>query len=336
MTFHRQGLGYVQPIPSIAALIKADRIKRSSDGLHAELTVESAVLDRTNTRSGHLNRSRENLSSSVALTRLAGKLAKRVPADWDEILGEFAKLVLEAESQGEPVIMVGNLPRRQSSKYAVFPLCSAGDTTILFGDGEAGKSFFALGIAYMVRTGASVIPDMRADKGVPLYLDWETTEYEIDERIKQIARFQRVDPPDIPYRRMAGPITDHVETLAGVIAELGVTFLVVDSFEMAMAGGENRDANDSVIRFFSAMRTLGTTALVLDHINKNDADRVGGATKPYGSIYKHNMARSTWELRRDIDYRILTNRKSNNDRFDGSLAYQYVFADGGVSFVSGR
>ena len=93
----RQGLGYVSAVPSLAAQIKADRIKRSSDGLHVELTVESAVLDKTNTKSGHLFRGRANLSSLTALTGLAKHLERRVHADWGEILGEFAKEVLEAE-----------------------------------------------------------------------------------------------------------------------------------------------------------------------------------------------------------------------------------------------
>lgn len=340
--FHREGLGYYELVPELIAEFRADHIKRSSDGLHCELTVQSAAPDVKssaslgNTKSGHLFRGRANLSSLTALTGLAKHLNNRIKADWSEHLGEFARNVLEAESIGEHPVLVGRLPPRPEDKYLIYPLCPQGEATILFGDGEAGKSFLALGVAFAVKTGVDVVPHMHAHKGEPLYLDWETHQYEIDERIKKIAAGAGMEAPELVYRRMAGPLSDQVEEISRLVTERNITFIVIDSLEMALSGGENRDANDSVIRFFTALRYLRATTLVLDHVSKDGAGSDRGAFKPYGSTFKQNYARATWELRKGDDQRVLLNRKLNNDRFRDALGYQYVFDGEGVRFVESQ
>jgi hypothetical protein len=46
------------------------------------------------------------------------------------------------------------------------------------------------------------------------------------------------------------------------------------------------------------LRYLGTTVLAVDHITGEDVKSDKAVAKPYGSIYKVNLARSVWELRR--------------------------------------
>ena len=100
------------------------------------------------------------------------------------------------------------------------------------------------------------------------------------------------------------------------------------------ATSEIGDANESVVRLFTALRHLNTTVLVIDHISKEGAASESGAFKPYGSAYKVNLARSVWELRQgkeaDVDaiHLGLYHRKSNNSRLAAPMGLAYRNEDG--------
>jgi hypothetical protein len=67
---------------------------------------------------------------------------------------------------------------------------------------------------------------------------------------------------------------------------------------MAAGGGrENGPAEESALRMFSALRHLGCTILLIDHVTGENVNTQKAVDKPYGSIYKVNLARSVWELK---------------------------------------
>lgn len=352
MNVRKAGLGYVMTLPSIVGEVRVDRLHRSRDGLHGELTVSTA-LPGARTSTGYLFKGRQNLSSLTAQTtlvrHLAGKSAaaltvendgmgKGEAVDWAEIVAEFCRQVLEAESVGQPLVSVGNRPARQAELYTMTPLLPSKRTTVVFGDGGVGKSYLAVAIAVSMQVGVDVISGFTPlSKGNVLYLDWETTEDEIDERIKAVAAGAGIPAPDILYRYGTGPLADDVEALAREIAANDVALVIVDSVGMALGGGgDYGDANESVIRLFTALRYLGTTVLALDHVSKAGAELERGAFKPYGSAYKVNLARSVWELRRSKDaedgHVALYHRKSNGSRLERPIGLHYIHDEGSLRF----
>jgi len=74
-----------------------------------------------------------------------------------------------------------------------------------------------------------------------------------------------------------------------------VGLLIVDSVGLASpAARDGADAAEGALRLFDALRHLRGTKLLLDHVAKVEGH---GPSRPYGSVYKGALARSTYELR---------------------------------------
>lgn len=339
MDVERLGLGYTVRFPEGIA-IEVERIRRSRDELTGEITV-TAALPGIVSRDGHVHAARLNLSSTSARGTLARHLVSRAPGvDWGEILERACLAVLTGERAGEPIETVGNRPQRIRPRYLVEPFLPADKATILFADGGTGKSTLAAAIAVSVETGLPVIPGWRPGRptGV-LYLDWEAGPDDLDDRVRGVVRGAGIDDEvAIAYRFCAGPLADSVDELSREVARLGIGLVIVDS--LGLAGGVNTDgdAADGAFRLFAAFRALRCTVLGLDHISKASADDPTRPSRPYGSQYKHNLARATWELRQGQTSGTRTHlglyqRKSNDGRLvppfglwidhreDGAIAY---------------
>jgi hypothetical protein len=339
MRFARAGMGYVGLWDAGGCEVTVDHLRRRSGELHGELRVASAVVARGR---GHLHRASFNLSSTTARDRLVKMLTERSrPQDipWGDYLEEFCTAVLEAERAGAPIVKVGNLEARPAESYLIDPFLPANKTTIVYGAGGTGKSYLADLVSVAVASGRDVL-GWSVRPGSVLYLDWETDSYEIDERIKRVAAGLGVATPEILYRSCAAPLEDMAEDLSRTIADERVSLVIVDSVGMASGSGrEGGDANESAIRLFSALRFLSTTVLAIDHITGEDVKSEKAVAKPYGSIYKVNLARSVWELRRaneqddGTSHLGLFHRKVNKGRLLAPLGIRIEHGEHSVVFT---
>lgn len=302
--FERQGLGYVLTVHELAVVIAVDRLARTRGELHGEITV-SCGLPGIRSTDGHLHQARFNLSGSSARTTLARILAQRADApglDWPDLLEDFCRRVLGAERVGDPVEKVGALPIPIGETYRITPILPLDQVTILYGDGGTGKSTLAAALAVSVEQGVSVVEGWAPRKAPVLYLDWEAGRSSLNRRVRGVAmgaRVPHVVTVDFMDCRRRGPLAGFAEDVARLVTVSGYGLVVVDSVGMASGtGGEGSDANESAIRLFSAFGYLGTTILAIDHVNRADAEATGKRSRPYGSIYKSNLARATFELRR--------------------------------------
>lgn len=292
MIFGRSGMGYVGAWDEGGIEVAIDHLRRRSGELHGEVVVSAAAAR------GHLHRASFNLSSTTARERLSKLLTDRAAMPWSGMLEDFCTRVLEAERMGTPVVKVGQLPPTEADTYLVDPFLPKGKATIVYGAGGTGKSYIACLAAVCVATGRPML-GWPVRRGPVLYLDWETDQYEIDERVKRVAGGMGIAAPEILYRSCAAPLEDMAETLARRVTDDGIALAVVDSVGMASGSArEGGDANESALRLFTALRYLGTTVLAVDHITGEDVKSDKAVAKPYGSIYKVNLARSVWELRR--------------------------------------
>lgn len=327
MIFGVAGMGYVGAWDKGMVEMTADHLRRRSGELHGELNVACGVVP---VGYGKLHRASFNFSSSTARERLAKQLKDRARSGdtipWSDYLEEFCAAVLEADRSGLPVVTVGRLPAQDAEGYLINPFLPEGKSTIVYAAGGTGKSYLAVLCATAVATGTDIL-GWTVKQGNVLYLDWETDAHEVDERLKRVALgLGLAEPPEILYRACAGPLDYMAEDLAQVCATNQVKLVIVDS--IGMASGTSREgstAEESAIRLFSALRHLNATVLAIDHVTGEDAAKTGAIHKPYGSIYKVNLARSVWELKGQLaetgqtGHQALFHRKVNKGQLQPAI-----------------
>ena len=301
--FEKVGMGYHCWDDEIQTHFRLTHLKRSRGDLTGQISVETNIA-KVKTHKGVLHVARLNVLSSSSRSSLARMLEKRTPnqdMDWFDGLEWLCQNVILSETQGEPIDEVGLRPvTPPGQQWLVEPLVLKGRPSMIFGPGGVGKSLLGLTCALSVACGREIIPGIApAVKGPVLYLDWETTADVINDRIVSISNGHDFKPAGMLYRRCVRPLADDAEELSSIVAEKKVVMVVVDSAAYAMgAQGEYGDANESVLRLHEALRLIGATALIIDHVNKTDQRAKPGTATPYGSAYKTNAVRISWEVRK--------------------------------------
>ena len=290
----------------------------------AEMTIQQSVTDRPS----HLHQARVNLTSTTARTTVAKHVATRADApdvDWVGIIEQACTLTLRAFRQGEPVHQVGNMPPREAPRFRLEPLFYEGQPNLIYGPGGIGKSFLGVLFALMVQTGAE-ITGFTPRIGNVLYLDYETSKEEIDERVQLLkAGLNMPREAEFSYRYCNQALAAEMAEIRRLVAQMEIEFVVVDSVGSA-CGGDPESA-DSVLRYFNALRSLRVTTLSIDHVSKADAD------KPFGSVYKWNQARVAYQVRGqqepgDDHLEVgLFQRKNNSGRLLKPIGLSFSFAN---------
>ena len=292
----RLGDDLVMRWPQHAITLSFSHLREGSDGIQSELLAHSAVA-------GELHWARLNLVSTSAREGLVKKLDRDHPgAPWRSILERACRLAAQELRAGEPVVAL--LPGRATeTRHLLSKLALAGETNVLFGDGGAGKSLFALALAVAVAAGAPLPAGITATAHTPvLYLDWESSLEEHQDRLAGLLEGLAVSiAPPILYRPMSRALADDAAFLRGEISRHRVGFVIVDS--LAPACGAEPEGADAAIRAMNAMRSFGAavTRLVIAHVSKAGADQRSGPAKPFGSVFVQNLARSVWEIRKAED-----------------------------------
>jgi hypothetical protein len=302
-TVERIGLGYRSSFPAGVDL-KVDRLHESRGELTGELSV-SWTRPALPIQDGHIYRGRFNLSGLTARSTAARFLNDRTRGaeiPWSELLERFCVGVLDAHRAGEAFQTVGQREPRSAPPRLLDPILPAEAATLLYGPGGSGKSTIAAAIALSVQTGREVVPGWKPLSAPVLVLDWEASADEWNDRLVALSAGSRIDPPTIHYRRMEGSLAERVEEIAAFVTEHAIGLLIVDS--VGMASGTSRDgsdANESALRLFAALRMIGATSLLVDHVAGAELDKSAAIGKAYGSVYKMNLARAAYELRRESE-----------------------------------
>jgi hypothetical protein len=285
-------------------------IRDGRDGVRGELTV---------TRQGRrLSWGVWSLASTQAREGLRKKLEATEPdVPWGERLEEAAYRLTQAARQSEPlVVLTGTVtsPTRELMPNFLYE----GEPTLVFADGDTGKSLSALVIAAAVQGGASLPFGLKAARAVPVaYLDWETSRDTLEARLAQVAAGLGITPPGIVYKHMVRPLVDEVATLAVEFARRGIRLVIVDSMMFAVSTGEGAAFHEPITSFYGALRLFAPAAcLVLSHVTGEDARR-GGPARPFGGAFAFNGPRLIWEAKRDPEIPdataiAFTCRKANN------------------------
>jgi hypothetical protein len=320
--FRRHGLGYGAIFHAQGVYLTVDHLRRSGGEMRGEVLVEAGIPSIPS----HLYWGSLILSSGANREKLAKTLEGRTRGlgiDWDGIIEVVCRKVALAEREGEPFATAGDLEgEAQSSDWLISNFAPRLEPTTIWGDGGVGKSMLTLALAVSVKAGVEIVPGFSpAVQGNVLYLDWESSRVRVDTRVKRICAGAGIPPVVIGYRRCTVPLVDQVEEVLRYCQSEGVVLVVLDSVEMAMngTGGDGSNPNEKVIVLHSALRMLGTTSVLIDHISAASRGRDSTAGKPIGGVYKTNLARMAFELRKGSDLRAgqmnlgLFNMKRNDD-----------------------
>jgi len=258
------------------------------------------------------------LASTTAREALAKRLLSETPEiPWRAHLEEAAWRFTEAVRVGEPLTTLTG--QTTAGPALLLPgWLYEGEPTLLYADGDTGKSLTALTLAVAMQTGCALPGALLPVRAVPAaYLDWETTKNTLDERLGRVAVGLGVDPPPLLYKHMTRPLVDEVGRLSVEFAKQQVGFVVMDSKMFAVDGGDGAAFHEPITAFYGAVRMFAPAAvLVLNHVTNADA-RTGVPARPFGGAFAFNGPRLIWEAKRDQEIEdataiVFTCRKANN------------------------
>jgi hypothetical protein len=285
-------------------------IRDGRDGVRGELTVTQGAQ--------RLSWGSSSLSSTQGREALRKKLEATAPGPpWGAYLEEASWRLTQAARQGEPmVVLTGTVT--SPTRELLSRLLYEGEPTVIYGDGDTGKSLVAVTIAAVVHSGASLPFGLRPVRPMPAaYLDWETSRDQLEERLALVAAGLGIDVPGILYKRMTRPLVDEAQALAADFARRRIGLVVIDSKMFAVACGDGAAFHEPITAFYNALRLFAPAAsLVLNHITASDA-RGGGPARPFGGAFAFNGPRLIWEAKRDPEVTdataiAFTCRKANN------------------------
>ena len=304
-------------------------MRKGASGPSAEVTIDAGIP--TIGIKGTLTVERLSLGDGKGRVALANRLEKRTgegpdaAVDWRSMLDGICSRILVAQRAGPDLKTIG-LDDESVTNWLIDGLVEEHQTTSIYGDGEVGKSWQALGACVSLATGEEIIPGWRPTRrGRGLYLDWETDQETMNRRVRMICRGAGVPYTPIGYVACDGPLIDQLEWLIERVHDEQIDLLVVDSVEAAMAGSrsDGGDMNDTASKINQVLRKVGKSALLIDHVNAQSAASKGLAGKAYGSIFKRNWVRMSYELKRvheggegDKHLGVYCTKRNNGPRWD--------------------
>lgn len=305
------------------------KIKVTSTGPSAEVTIEVVVPSVA--VKGVLTVERISLGNGDGRVKIANRMAKRTgegddaPINWRNMVDGICSRILSQGQAGPERREIGLLEEK-AANWLITGLVEEHQTTSIYGDGEVGKSWKGLAACVSLTAGVEIIPGwIPSRQGRALYLDWETDQETLNRRVRMICRGAGIPYVPIGYEACDGPLVDQLEWLLERVDEDGIDLIVVDSVEAAMAGSrsEGGDMNDTASKINQVLRKVGRSAILIDHVNSQNASSKGLAGKAYGSIFKRNWVRMSYELKRvheggdgDKHLGIYCTKRNNGPRFD--------------------
>jgi hypothetical protein len=294
-----------------------ERLKERSDSLKAEITVQSTSAGRV------LGPNTVDLLSARSQAEFANACHKRVNGlgedTWRAIVVFACASVARDFRKPTPTIRLSEVPARGPVQYVVPLHVPERETTLMYGDGESGKSIFAVRIAASIATGQDVPWGCEVKTGNVLYLDWETNEDTVASRLRRVCAGMCIDVPDnIFYQQCFRSLSDELPGIREQISKKHIALVVVDSIGFASDGPltEDQTARSTI----NALRQMSpATRLVVAHVSAETARMQSGSAAPFGSRFFWNGMRSGIEVRRSedvvVDGRIdvgLYHRKNND------------------------
>ena len=325
-------------------------VTRFSDGRDKSVSAELMFSSNRLTNQGHLRHGKIPLTSTTSRNGMVKSLHEREPSiersTWDALMEQLCISVLEDYRKGSTPELITGLTDFVKPDWLIDPLIQVRNPTLIFGAGSAGKSLFAQYLSVLCDAGFSHNGLVLKEKTRVLYLDWETTKEEIDNRVSMIRKSLGLNRDEngefvkagIEYLRMTKSLEYEKEKLKGDVIDGDFGLVVIDSLGSAIGGDAN--SQDLVLKAYLALRELNVSSLIIDHPNKGGiGENTSGLSSLHGSIYKVNSSRQVFEMIKNQDVEdstvrfALFHRKANNSALMREIGFKYVFENNQLNSI---
>jgi hypothetical protein len=305
--------------------------RERSGELIGELRVACGIIG-ARAIDGVLSEGSFNFGSVPARSQRAKLLTERARTggkiDFLAHLEEVCQRVNAAERTGKPGVLLRTVkPAPPDDLYDIsgwrFP---RRHLTITFGPGGTMKSYLLLWVlGTLAKSGVSV--------GL---LDWELDAE--DHSLRDHLLFGD-DRPDIHYLRCDRPLVYELPRIQQWKREHRIEYLGLDSVAYGTAG-KPEDA-EAAMSYNRAFRVLECGGMAIAHVRKDGQNPADAERYPFGSVFWHNSARSTW-FAKDADPAAentttktigLFNRKVNLSGKQTAVAFRIDFEPGRTSIT---
>ena len=244
----------------------------------------------------HLLQTSFNLTAARSRTELAKKLATRYQEldyeQFDIILEQLCLKVLERFRAGEEIVELWSDENVVAPTYKLAPLIAENKANIIFGDPGSGKSTLALVFAVILQLPWSDNPfELKPKPSTVLYLDWETDYTDMAYVLNALIRGLELPEFFISYRRCFLRLADDIEPIRKMCEENKIDMVIIDSAGLACGG--DLTLPEPVTNFFTALRSLSVTSIIVHHTTKEAKKR----KTPFGSAYFVIQARTVYEIK---------------------------------------
>jgi hypothetical protein len=217
----------------------------------------------------------------------------------------------------------------------------AGHATSWYGEGGVAKSLLALHLGLTVAAESRCYWMAFAVQTVPvLYLDFELDADEQHRRVLDLAKGMRLRAiPENFYYLSAAMLPPSVafRVAAEECRRLGIKLVIVDSVGFAL-DGDSENSRD-VLGFYreriQPLKDAGASPLLIDHQAKIIKGEKYSDKQAFGSVYKTNAVRSSFQIRGSHEQSELTatftHKKNNFGWEEKDFSLRVVFKEGCIT-----
>jgi hypothetical protein len=220
--------------------------------------------------------------------KVLGKINKKY--DWFTIVNQITTICLSKIRDGEQIVWLNDSVGFNRPEYLVHPLFIKNNPNIIYADRSSAKSLFMNLISIMLSLGVDAYGLYIGKEHNVLFLDWEndpeTTGWQRNCLLKGFG-FSNFETP---YLHLSQPLAKCLPQIQKKISEVNADTAIIDSLGVAVGG--NLNDSEPAMNFFSALRQLPITPLIIAHTAK---DKNNPHKTVYGNAFYENLSRSIWE-----------------------------------------
>jgi len=236
-------------------------------------------------------------AKAIFKERVRQLLAQAKPLEPETITDELTDSINAGTSSLREPIDLGTIPEPPPIAWLVDNIIPSRFITNLYADSGQGKSYLTLYLALCCLTGTPFAGKPVAT-GKVIYLDWELDAEITAQRWYAICRGAGFASAvrGLLYSRMMEPISRAFSSIYELVQKHEPVLVIVDSLGKAL--GEDPLDPKVAIKAYTALDTLKTAVVIVDHQPKSAGDGAYTSLREYGTAYKGHLARSRLQLER--------------------------------------